>query len=103
MKTILRYLSIPVLIPFIWILKLIHYIQMKIKKADDTEEGISSLKLALFIQSLHNYMKGKDPNILEVSFTKRYKDGKWYSYDYEHWGRKPTEEEFNEYVENLIA
>ncbi|WP_157031454.1 hypothetical protein [Brachyspira suanatina] len=34
-KPILRYLSIPILIPFIWILRLIEWIQMKKTKNPD--------------------------------------------------------------------
>ena len=45
LKTILRYLSIPILIPFIWILELIHYIKMKQIKDNEADKTASLLKL----------------------------------------------------------
>ena len=105
LKTILRYLSIPILIPFIWILELIHYIKMKQIKDNEADKTASLLKLTFFIESLHNYMKGKDTDTLEVTLSKRYKDGKWYEYNLEYWGgRTPTDEEIDKYIEEeLIA
>ena len=105
LKTILRYLSIPILIPFIWILELIHYIKMKQIKDNEADKTASLLKLTFLIESLHNYMKGKDTDTLEVTLSKRYKDGKWYVYDLDYWGgRNPTNEEIDKYIEEeLIA
>ena len=105
LKTILRYLSIPILIPFIWILELIHYIKMKQIKDNEADKTASLLKLTFLIESLHNYMKGKDTDTLEVTLSKRYKDGKWYEYNLEYWGgRTPTDEEIDKYIEEeLIA
>ena len=105
LKTILRYLSIPILIPFIWILELIHYIKMKQIKDNEADKTASLLKLTFLIESLHNYMKGKDTDTLEVTLSKRYKDGKWYEYNLEYWGgRNPTDEEIDKYIEEeLIA
>ena len=105
LKTILRYLSIPILIPFIWILELIHYIKMKQIKDNEADKTASLLKLTFLIESLHNYMKGKDTDTLEVTLSKRYKDGKWYEYNLEYWGgRNPTNEEIDKYIEEeLIA
>ena len=104
-KTILRYLSIPILIPFIWVLKLIHTIKLSLIKDNETEKTASLLKLTFLIESLHNYIKDRDPDTLEVIFIKRYKDEKWYKYDPEYWGgREPTEEEIYKYIEEeLIA
>ena len=50
-------------------------------------------------------MKGKDTDTLEVTLSKRYKDGKWYVYDLDYWGgRNPTNEEIDKYIEEeLIA
>ena len=105
LKTILRYLSIPILMPFIWILELIHYIKMKQIKDNEADKTASLLKLTFLIESLHNYMKGKDTDTLEVTLSKRYKDGKWYVYDLDYWGgRTPTDEEIDKYIEEeLIA
>lgn len=104
LKTILRYLAIPILIPFIWILKLIHYIKMKQIKDNEADKTASLLKLTFLIESLSNYMKGKDTDTLEVTLSKRYKDGKWYEYNLEYWGgRNPTDEEIDKYIEELIA
>lgn len=105
LKTILRYLSIPILMPFIWILKLIHYIKMIQIKDNEADKTASLLKLTFLIESLHNYMKGKDTDTLEVTLSKRYKDGKWYEYNLEYWGgRNPTDEEIDKYIEEeLIA
>ena len=105
LKTILRYLSIPILIPFIWILELIHYIKMKQIKDNEADKTASLLKLTFLIESLSNYMKGKDTDTLEVTLSKRYKDGKWYVYDLDYWGgRNPTNEEIDKYIEEeLIA
>ena len=104
-KTILRYLSMPILIPFIWILKLIHTIKLSLIKDNETEKTASLLKLTFLIESLHNYIKGIDPDTLDVIFRKRYKDGKMYTYDWEYWGgRQPTDEEIDKYIEEeLIA
>ena len=105
LKTILRYLSIPILIPFIWILELIHYIKMKQIKDNEADKTASLLKLTFLIESLSNYMKGKDTDTLEVTLSKRYKNGKWYEYNLEYWGgRNPTDEEIDKYIEEeLIA
>ena len=105
LKTILRYLSIPILIPFIWILELIHYIKMKQIKDNEADKTASLLKLTFLIESLSNYMKGKDTDTLEATLSKRYKDGKWYVYDLDYWGgRNPTNEEIDKYIEEeLIA
>ena len=101
-KTILRYLSIPILIPFIWILRLIEYIQMKKTKNNDAAGAFRLLKLSFFIESLCRYIKGKDPDTIEAEFKQRCKkDGKWYSYDPNIWNRDPTDEEFEAYVEKL--
>ena len=104
-KTILRYLSIPILIPFIWVLKLIHTIKLSLIKDNEAEKTASLLKLTFFIESLRSYIRGEDTDTLKVTFQRRYKDGKWYEYDYEYWGgRKPTEEEIDKYIEEeLIA
>ena len=105
LKTILRYLSIPILIPFIWVLKLIHTIKLSLIKDNETEKTASLLKLTSLIESLHSYIRGEDTDTLKVTFQRRYKDGKMYAYDWEYWGgRQPTDEEIDKYIEEeLIA